>query len=218
MGQAAGPEGVVAVTEVGEGCAVKSVYREAEETIPELAQCGDVGAAPARDEARALGEVRAGLERLDEAWDLRRVGRAVGVEHHDQVSGHRREAGPQRVALALAGLGHHLDARVGAARGGDGFVLRVPVDEDHLVEPLGQFAEDGSDVLLLVHRGDHHRDLGLAIAAPAVRLGVAAGASTRSSGRGSRLTGTPTAWKARTRARSPWSDSRWLAITARSGL
>ena len=67
-----------------------------------LAERGDVGAAAAGQEARPLGEVGAGLQRLDEARDLGGIGRAVGVEHHDDVAGDRGEAGAQRVALAAA--------------------------------------------------------------------------------------------------------------------
>ena len=73
--------------------------------LPRLRSPGDVGAAAAVEEARALGEVGAGLERVDEAGDLGRVGGAVGVEHDDEVAGDGGEAGAEGVALAAAALG-----------------------------------------------------------------------------------------------------------------
>ena len=73
--------------------------------VAQLAEPGDVGAAAAGEEARSLGEVGARLERRHEAGDLGRVGRAVGVDHHDQVPGHGGEAGAERVALADPGSG-----------------------------------------------------------------------------------------------------------------
>ena len=63
---------------------------------------------PPPDEPAALGEVGARDQRAHERGDLGRVGRAVGVEHHDDVAGGGGEPAGHRVALALAGLGDHL--------------------------------------------------------------------------------------------------------------
>ena len=124
--------------------------------VAELAQRGDVVAVAAVVEARALDEVGAGDQRGDEQRDLGRVGRAVGVDHHDDVAGAGGEAAGQGVALAGAGLlhDHHVRAQLAGHR--DGAVDRAAVDQDHLVDARGQRGEDVRQVPLLVHRRDHH--------------------------------------------------------------
>ena len=74
--------------------------RRGRSTMPRQHACCRAGAGgvmsslpPPGSEARALGEVGAGDERGDEARDLGRVGRAVGVEHDDDVAGRGGEAG-----------------------------------------------------------------------------------------------------------------------------
>jgi hypothetical protein len=68
-------------------------------TVAELAQRGDVSAATAENESGTLGEIGAGNQRADERRDLRGVGAAVGVDHHDDVPGGRGEAASQGVAF-----------------------------------------------------------------------------------------------------------------------
>ena len=119
---------------------------------------------PAGQEARALGEVGAGLERVDEARDLGRVGGAVGVEHDDEVAGDGGEAGAEGVALAAAALGEDADVGIGVAGGLDRVVLGVAVDEDHLVQVLGQLRRARGRCSRLVHRRDDDADLGPAVA------------------------------------------------------
>ena len=96
---------------------------------------------PPGEEARALGEVGPGFERRHEPRDLGRVGRTVGIDHHDDFAGDRGEAGTQRIALSDS----RLCRRPGspgrsAARDLDGASRRVAVDQDHLVEVLGESA------------------------------------------------------------------------------
>ena len=94
-GQAMPPERVVAVAEVGVARAEEQVDERRQAARCRAPDERDVGAAAALPEAGALREVRAGHERLDEARDLGRIGRAVGVEHHDDVAGRSAEPGLQ---------------------------------------------------------------------------------------------------------------------------
>src|SRR5690242_6463763 len=107
-GEQVGPEGVVAVAQVGVAGAEQGVGDAVESGVAGAAQQGDVVAAAAGGEAGALGEVGAGDQGGDEGGDLGGVGRAVGVEHDDDVSGGGGEPAGQRVALAPAGLQHDL--------------------------------------------------------------------------------------------------------------
>jgi hypothetical protein len=101
-----GPERVVAIAEVGVPGPEAQVDERVEELVAQVAHGRDVAGAPARGVPRALGEVRAGLQRLDEPGDLGGVRGPVGVEHDDDVTRDPGEAGGQGVALALAGLEH----------------------------------------------------------------------------------------------------------------
>ena len=94
------------------------------------------------------------------------IGRAVGVEHHDDVAGDGGEAGAQGVALAAAVLGEDADIGVGMAGCIDRFVLGVAVDEDHLVQVLAAAGRARADVAGLVHRRDDDADLRPALAPP----------------------------------------------------
>jgi len=73
------------------------------------------------------------------------------------VTGRGAEACAQRRALALGRLEHH--AYVGPAAPGDGdrVVDREAVDDEHLVDPLGDPFQDMRQVALLVERRDHDR-------------------------------------------------------------
>jgi len=103
--------------------------------------------------AGALGDVGAADQRVDERRDLGGVGRAVGVEHDDDVTGDRREAAGEGVALPGARLGHDRGVRTQPAGDGDGVVDRVAVDEDDLGVP-GQLGKHQLQVPRLVARGD----------------------------------------------------------------
>ena len=72
--------------------------------VAQLADQLHVVGAAAVGEPRPLGEVRPGDQRGDVADDLLAVGRAVGIDHHDDVAGAGREPGDQGVSLALAAL------------------------------------------------------------------------------------------------------------------
>ena len=83
---------------------------------------------------------------------------AVGVHHHDDVAGRGQEARPQCAAFADAFLGHHLDV---------GPVLRAvisvasvefAVDEDDLVDVVGDLLEHPGDVAGLVSDRDDQAD------------------------------------------------------------
>ena len=104
VGDDAGPEGVVAVTEVGEAVAEQRPHHQHERFVPRPTQERHVRGAAAGDEARALGEVGPGQEDADEGVDLGRILGAVGVDLHDDVAGRGLEARLQRVPLALRPL------------------------------------------------------------------------------------------------------------------
>jgi hypothetical protein len=106
----------------------------------------------------ALGEVGAGEEGLDEQRDLTRVGRAVGVEHHDDIARACGEPACECVALAAAALGDDADRRIERARHVDGVVLRPTVDQDHLMQVGRQAREDVRQVLCLVERRNDDAD------------------------------------------------------------
>src|SRR5204862_5656137 len=109
-------------------------------------------------ESRALCEVGAVDERLDEARNLAAVRRAVRVHHHDDVSGAGGKAGSERVALAAAGLADDLDQRIVLLRDGRRSVQRVAVDEHELEDVVGQGGENVRQVLCLVERRNNHTD------------------------------------------------------------
>ena len=156
-----GPERVVAVAEVGEPGPERDVHPGVEEPVAEPADGGDVGAAATGPEPRALGEVGALEQRLDEARDLLGVGRPVGVEHHHDVAGDPREPGRERVALAAAHLGHGDDPRERLAGGLDRPVDRAAVDQDHLVD-FGKGRQHLAQVPGLVEGRDDDADPRLA--------------------------------------------------------
>src|SRR6266511_673616 len=68
--QAAGPERVVAGAEVGVARSVEKIDQTAQECVAHPAKPRDVSASSSLDEPRALREVGAVQERLDEAGDL----------------------------------------------------------------------------------------------------------------------------------------------------
>lgn len=154
--QAVPPEGVVAVAEVGVAGAELGVHDRAEYGVAELADRCHVVRAAAVGEPRPLGEVGARDQGRHIADDLLAVGRAVRVDHHDDVARARGEAADQGVTLALAALFHDLDAGPQLPCDADRAVGRVPVHEDDFMDPVGQCLEHVRQILRLVHRGDHH--------------------------------------------------------------
>ena len=129
------PEGVVAVAQVGVAAAEEQPCHQDEVEVAQAPEEGDVLAAAALGEARALGEIRARQQDAHERRDLRRERRAVRVEHDDDVAGRRREARPQRVPLAAPGLGDDADLGHETPRHVRRPVCRAAVDEDHLGHP-----------------------------------------------------------------------------------
>ena len=158
MRQAVAPERVVAVAEVGIARAEEHVDQQVQRVIARTPQRRDVAAAPAEREARTLGEVVSLEQRGDEQRDLRRIGRAVGIEHHDDVAGGRREAAGERVALAARVLKNHADVRADRARHGDRVVDRMPVDDHDLVDERRQAAQHVRQVRGLVERRNDDAD------------------------------------------------------------
>jgi hypothetical protein len=154
--QAVDPEGVVPVAEVGVPGPEEGVRHGVQHPVAPRPYAGDVGAATGAREACALGEVRPVLQRLDEELDLAGVGRAVRVEHHDDVTGDRGETARHRVALATPRLRDH--DNVGSQRTGHshGAVRRTTVHEDDLVQSCGQLREHVREVRGLVVGRDHH--------------------------------------------------------------
>ena len=153
------PEGVVPVAQIGVLRPAQHVDQAAEDPVTQAAQPGDITAAAADGEPCALGEIRAVQQGPDELRDLGRIGRAVGVDHGDDVPGRRDEPAGQGVSLAAAVLGDDPDPRAQPTGGGDGVVDGVPVDNDDLVQPVRQLGEDMRQVAGLVQSGNDHRDL-----------------------------------------------------------
>ena len=141
-GQSAPPEGVVAVAQVGEPGPEQHVDRGVEHQVAHPPQEGDVQAAAAVLEARSLGEGGSVAQRGHKSRDLLRIGRSVGIDHHDDVAGAAFETTGQGVSLTLAGLGHHLEVWPKRAGHVDGAVDRTPVDQDDLVRVLRNVTED----------------------------------------------------------------------------
>jgi hypothetical protein len=108
---------------------------EPEEAIAERTEESQVGASAAGEVPGALGEVGTGPERDNEARDLLRACRAVGVERDDDLPDCGVDAAHEGVALALAVLAQEQGVwRVRACRL-EHAVRRAAVDEDHLGVP-----------------------------------------------------------------------------------
>ena len=80
---------------------IADVEERGETSIALGAQTRDVGAAAALGEPGSLGEIGAVNQRCDEPRDLAGVGRAVRVDHRDDVTGGRLESAGKSVSLAL---------------------------------------------------------------------------------------------------------------------
>ena len=148
------PERVVAVAEVGEARPEQDVDHHVEAVVAQLAQRRDVVAVAAFGEARALDEVGTGDELGDEQRDLRGVGGAVGVDHHDDVAGAGGEPAGERVALTGTGLLHDDDVRPELPGHGDGPVDRPAVHHDHLGDAGRQLREDVWKVPFFIEGGN----------------------------------------------------------------
>ena len=127
------PEGVVAVAQVAVARLRHAIGQHVETQVARAAHPGDVGAATAGEEAAAFGEVRAARQCLQEQRDLRRIGRPVGVEHDNDVTGGSSETARQRIALARARLPDHLDIRQHRLGRFDRAIDRVTVYQNDFV-------------------------------------------------------------------------------------
>jgi hypothetical protein len=154
--EAVPPERVVAVAQIGVPGAELAVDDRAQHPVAELADERHVVGPAAVGEPGPLGEVGAGHQRGHVRHDLVAVGRAVRVDHHDDVAGARLEAGDERVALALPLLADDFDAGPQIAGDLDGVIGGPAVHEDDLLYPVRKRLEDVREILRLVHGGDHH--------------------------------------------------------------
>ncbi len=152
--EAVTPEGVVAVAEVGVPGAELAVDERAEGPVAQSANGRHVVRAAAVGESGALGEIRTADEGGDVRDDLLAVGRAVRVDHDDDVAGAGREAADQRVALALADLLDHLDVRPQFTGDVHRVVRGISVDEHDFVNPFRQCLEHVRKIFGFVHRGN----------------------------------------------------------------
>ena len=123
--QVTSPERVVAVAQVGEMSSEHPVDQTAQQPVSVAAHAGDVIAAAAAREARALGVVGAGHERADEPDYLRAVGGSVRVDHHEDVTGRGREA-MRKVSGLVSGRDDDADGWRYRKRRGDRPVRRRP--------------------------------------------------------------------------------------------
>ena len=103
--------------------------------------------------AASLREICTADQCFDESGDLRRIGGAVRVDHHDDIARRGSETACECVALARPGLGDDHGVWPEPARDPHRVVDRVPVDNNDLVDsghPLG----DVGQVQSLVARRD----------------------------------------------------------------
>src|SRR5689334_9817986 len=111
----------------------ENVREQVQRGVTVATKTGDIGASTARTKATSLREVGAFLQNFDEALDLSRVRRTIGVEHDDDVSGRDLESASQRVALAPPSLREDVDLGHDPTGRVNGVVARMAVYEDHLV-------------------------------------------------------------------------------------
>src|SRR5690606_7337941 len=98
------PARVVAVAQGSEVRLEQQIHEPTETGMAQPAQPRDVGATPTGQETRTLGKMSAVDKRLDEGGDLRRIGRSIGVKHHNDVARALGEATREGVALSSASL------------------------------------------------------------------------------------------------------------------
>jgi hypothetical protein len=111
---------------------------------------------PPGGEPGSLGEVRAAQQRTHEPRDLARIGRAVRVDHGDDLPGRRLESTGQRVPLAPARLLHHPHVGPEPAGHRERVVHRVPIHHNHLVDAGRQPRENVRQIPCLIQcRNDH---------------------------------------------------------------
>src|SRR5271166_5019749 len=94
------PEDIEAVAQIGVSGAIEQIDHAGQDAIAEAAQASDVLAASALGESRSLGEISSVEKSRHEARDLIGVGRAVGVDHSDNVAGGRRASAGKGVTFA----------------------------------------------------------------------------------------------------------------------
>src|SRR5580693_2429855 len=113
------PEGVVPIAQIRIMRAAQDVDKASEHPVTEPAQAGDVAAAAPCSEPGALGEVRAIQEGPDKPRDLRRVGRAVRIDHSDDFAGGRGKPAGEGIAFAGSALLDDPDVGTQPTGGGD---------------------------------------------------------------------------------------------------
>ena len=152
------PERRVAEADVGVLGAEQQVHQRGQRACADPPQACQVVAAAAVEKARPLHHVGARSERRDEPRDVPRIGRSVGVDGHDDVTGGGGEAERKRIPLAGSELPEHAHLRPEPSRGGNGRVARPAVHDDHLVQIAREPFEDARKVLRLVERRNDHAD------------------------------------------------------------
>jgi hypothetical protein len=95
------------------------------------------------EEARALDEVRSVEQRGEKARNLGGIGRAVSIQHDDDVAAGRREAACQRISLAEPCFQDDSDVWAQCLRHLDGVVHRMTVDEHDLIVVSGRSPRRG---------------------------------------------------------------------------
>src|SRR5947209_3079963 len=158
LGERLAPKSHEPVAELREPTAEEPVDQPPQAEVSERADPTDVRRSAEPHEPRALDEVVAMLEEPQVTADLGWIHAAIRVEHHDQVPARGGEAGPYGGALPSGALEH--DPRIGSRfpHDGDRLVGRTAIDDDELVEAVGQPVENPPDVLRLVQRGNDRAD------------------------------------------------------------
>ncbi len=113
---------------------------------------------PPLEKREPLGEVSPGDQGRDEPDDLSAVGRAVAVDHHDNVASAGGESGPQGTSLAGSDLMDDLYIRAALFGDGNRVVYRAPVRQHDLVYPAVQGTKDDRQVSCLILDGYDHAD------------------------------------------------------------
>ena len=151
------PKSVVAIREIGVARAVDHVGRDPESPRTRRSEPREVRAAATLHQARALCEVRASHENLDEPRELVNAVRPVCVEGNHNVSLRSCEAAEKGIPFATSWLAE--DSGIRPLRPGyvHGAISGAAINDDHLVVS-GDQGQELRKAIDLIERGDDDGD------------------------------------------------------------